>query len=212
MDDIEQKSRIFLIDDHPVMRQGLAQLLAQESYVICGEAENRRQTLERIESSDADLAILDISLGGENGVKLIADLRRRHIRVLVYSMHEDIDTIEKAIAAGADGYVGKRERETILLHAVSDLLAGGRHIGPLASQSLAKRALFASKATTQDLLSKRERTILTMLARGKSNPQIAVFLRISSRTVETYIYRIIAKLKVSGIRELREYISYNAPK
>ena len=114
MRDVERAARIFLIDDHPVVRQGLKQLFAQEEYVICGEAGNRRETLERIGSSGADLALLDLSLGEESGIGLIAGLREVGVRVLVYSMHEDSDTIEKAFAAGADGYVSKREMEDVL--------------------------------------------------------------------------------------------------
>ncbi len=212
MNKLRKAARIFLIDDHPVVRQGLKQLLAQESYVICGEAGNRHETLERIGSSGADLALLDLSLGEESGIGLIARMREVGIRVLVYSMHEDADTIEKAFAAGADGYVSKREMEDVLFRAVSDLLAGRRHVGPLAAQSLANRILSAPDENSGHLLSERETNILAMLGRGESNADIATALFISVRTVETYFSRIILKLGLTGMKELRRYAIRNAPR
>ena len=131
-------NRIFMIDDHPAVRQGLKLLLEQENYVVCGEAANSAEILERIESSCADLALLDISLGEENGLACIAELHRRGIPVLVYTMHEDADTIDKAFAAEANGYVSKREEPEVLLAAMSDVLAGKRHISPRAARSLAQ--------------------------------------------------------------------------
>jgi DNA-binding NarL/FixJ family response regulator len=212
MNDVGKAARIFLIDDHPVVRQGLKQLLAQEAYVICGEAGNRRETLERIGSSGADLALLDLSLGEESGIGLIAGLCEAGIRVLVYSMHEDSDTIEKAFAAGADGYVSKREMENVLFCAVSDLLAGRRHVSPRAAQSLANRTLSAPGENAEHLLSERETNILTMLGRGESNADIAAALFISVRTVETYFSRIIVKLGLNGMKDLRRYAIRNAPR
>jgi two-component system invasion response regulator UvrY len=130
--------RIFMIDDHPEVRQGLKLLLEQEDYQVCGEACCCAETLEKIGSSRADLALLDISLGKENGLACIAELRKRGIAVVVYTMHEDADTIDKALAAAANGYVSKREQPTVLLTAVSDVLAGNQHISPRAARSLAQ--------------------------------------------------------------------------
>jgi len=131
--------RIFIIDDHPSVRQGLKLLLEQEAYVVCGEAGTAAETLARIGSSCADLALLDISLGAENGLDCIAALHGLGIAVLVYSMHEDSDTISKALAARADGYVCKQEQPEALLAAVSRVLAGHQHISPRSAQSLAQR-------------------------------------------------------------------------
>lgn len=212
MKDVLKTARIFVIDDHPVVRQGLKQLLAQESHAVCGEATNRRETLERIGSSGADLALLDLSLGEESGIELISELHKTGMRVLVYSMHEDADTIEKAFAAGADGYVSKREMEDVLFSAISDLLAGRRHVGPRAAGSLANKALFAPREKAKRLLSERETHILALLGRGESNADIAAALCLSVRTVETYFSRIIVKLDLSGMKELRRYAIRNTPR
>ena len=205
-------ARIFLIDDHPMVRQGLAQVLRQESHRICGEAGNRKEALERIGSAAADLAILDLSLGEESGLKLINVLHDLGIRVLVYSMHEDITTIEKAFAAGADGYVSKREQENVLFSAVSELLAGYRYVGPLAAQKLADRAISIAKDKEDYQLSKRERKIIALLGRGNSNAEIAVAMFISVRTVETYFSRIIGKLNLESMKDLRQYAIKNTPR
>jgi DNA-binding NarL/FixJ family response regulator len=140
--DADTKARIFLIDDQPLVRRGLRLLLSQESYVVCGEAGNPLEALENIKTSEAELAILDLSLGKKSGFELIAELKKLGVRVLVYSMHEDIATIEKAFAAGSDGYVCKRERADVLFPAVSDLLAGRRHLSLRVARSLADKVLF----------------------------------------------------------------------
>jgi len=137
----EKATRIFLIDDHPAVLQGLKELLAEESYIVCGEATSSGETFERIKSRNADMALLDISLGQENGLALIAGLHGLGIAVLIYSMHEDTDTIVKAFAHGANGYVTKQEMSANLLAAVSDIAAGRRHISPRVALSLANRAV-----------------------------------------------------------------------
>ncbi len=126
----EKGKRIFMIDDHPAVRQGLKLLLAQENYVVCGEAGSSAETFDQIGSSQADLALLDISLGEENGIDCIGELRRLGIAVLVYSMHEDGDTVRRALSAGAHGYVSKREEPNVLLAAMADVLAGKRTVSP----------------------------------------------------------------------------------
>jgi DNA-binding NarL/FixJ family response regulator len=197
--------RIFMIDDHPAVRQGLKLLLEQEGYLVCGEAAGCAETLEGIAASGADLALLDISLGEENGLECISELRRRRIAILVYSMHEDAATVDKAFAAGADGYVSKREPPDALLAAAADVLAGNRHISPRTAQSLAKKVLSSPETGKEALLSEREKQILFRLGQGESNSEIAAGLAIGVRTVETYYARMIDKLGLDGMKALRRY-------
>lgn len=138
-------ARLFLIDNHPAVRQGLQLLLQESHHTICGEAGSRAEALEQIGDSDADLVLLDLVLGAENGLELIPAARQLGISVLVYSMLEDAESISGAFAAGATGYVTKCEADEVLLTAVADLLAGKRHISPRAAQSLANRTLSAGK-------------------------------------------------------------------
>ena len=205
----KEGARIFLIDIHPAVRQGVKLLLSQESHIICGEAENRFETFEQIGSSSADIVLLDITLGEESGLELIAGLRELGIAVLVYSMREDADIIERAFVAGASGYVSKREESDVLLTAVSNLLAGRRHVSPRVAQSLANRAISSPEANLETLLSEREKQILSKLGQGESNLDIADSFCISVRTVETYHSRIIIKLNLDGMKELRRYAIRN---
>lgn len=195
--------RVFLIDDHPAVRQGLALLLEQEEHLVCGEAESRAEFLARIDPAQADLALVDLSLGEESGLDLLDELRRRRIPALVYSMHEDCSTVELAFARGADGYVTKREVSSVLFKAVAEALAGRRYVSPRAAQSLASRMLAPSDPS--EVLSQREEQILDMLGRGETSADIADALRISVRTVETYCARIIEKTGLAGMKELRKY-------
>jgi len=201
----QKKAKIFLIDDHPMVRRGLKELLEQESHIICGEAKNRQETIGKIGSLTADIAFLDLSLGRESGLDLIEDLQKQGIRVLVYSMHEDVETIERAFGAGADGYVCKREIEEVLFQAVDDLMAGGRHVSPRVARSIANKSLFASKEPREQRLSERENDVLNRLGCGETKADIASALFISPRTVETYFYRIIEKLELTGMKQLRQY-------
>ncbi len=137
-------ARLFLIDHHAAVRQGLA-LLLQGKHTICGEAGSRGEAVEQLVTSCADLVLLDLVLGPENGFELIASARRLGINVLVYSLCEDAESISGAFAVGAGGYVTKCEPADALLAAVTDLLAGKRHISPRAAQSLANRTLSACK-------------------------------------------------------------------
>lgn len=196
-------ARIFIVDDHPVVRQGLRLLFTHASHIVCGEAESRASTLGRLGSAGADIAVLDISLGDGSGLDLIEGIRATGCAVLVYSMHENAATIERALGAGANGYVSKRENEDILLQAIADLLAGRRHISPLVRQNLTQRP--EPGLAKKQILSERESTILAHLGQGDSNAEIASTLSISVRTVETYCARLVAKLELEGMRALRHY-------
>ena len=201
--------RVFLADDHPAVRQGLALLFTQAGHTICAEAENRAETLGRLAASQADIAVVDLSLGDESGLDLIADLRARDVPVLTYSMHEDPETIERAFNAGANGYVSKREASEVLLGAIQEVLQGRRYISPRAAQSLANSVLPSQNAPGEIPLSERETQIMGMLGRGDSNAEIASTLTISVRTVESYFARIIEKTGVHGMKELRKYAIRN---
>lgn len=208
----ENVAHIFLIDDHPAVRDGLKLLFSGASYLVCGEAETSSETFERIGASGAELAVLDLSLGDESGFELITELCRLGIAVLVYSMYEDADAIEKSFSLGATGYVTKREKSAVLRLAVSDVLAGRRYVSPRAVQSLTDRALSSPQVNQKYLPSDRERQILSLLGRGESNADIAAALAISIRTVETHFVRIISKLKLDGMKELRRYAIQNKPR
>lgn len=198
------KARIFLVDDHPAVRHGLARLLGDELYEVCGEKGSLSETLEAIIDSRADLAIVDLSLGEESGFDLIAELSVHKVPVLVYSMHEDVSSIDQSLRAGASGYVSKREESEVLWLAVQRLLNGERYLGPYAAKALADRG-DSSGGGDAAQLSEREQQIMAQFGLGLGPSDVAKALSISVRTVESYSSRIIEKLELAGMKELRQY-------
>lgn len=197
-------ARVFLIDDHLAMRNGLSLLLTKSGYVICGEAENRAEVLTHLEASRPDVALVDLTLGEESGLDLIDDLLARDVAAIIYSMHEDRKTIERSFAGGASGYVAKREVADVLLTALAEVLAGRRYASPRAAMSLADRILTQDESG-EAALSQREKQIMAMLAQAEASDEIARELHISAHTVKTYYARIMEKLGLGGMKELRKF-------
>ncbi len=204
------KSRLLIVDDHPVMRQGLAQILSQEDdLTVCGQAANAAQGLASARSLEPDLAIVDLSLKGSSGLDLVKDLRAflPKVPVLVLSMHDETIYGERALRAGARGYIMKQETTENIITAVRRLLLGGFYV----SESMNARMVhkFASGRTTPssgqsivDSLSDRELQVLQHLGKGKSTRLIAGELCISIKTVETHRAHLKEKLQLSNAPEL----------
>ena len=198
-----QGLRVFLVDDHPVMRSGLSLLLTQSGHVVCGVAGSRAELLDRIDAAEAAVALLDLSLAQESGLDVIDDLETRGVPTLIYSMHEDGKSIELAFSRGARGYVTKREVEDILLEALAAVAAGRRYTSPEVMRSLADRIL-APDGGGQAVLSHRENQILAGLGRGETTAEMSKALNISFHTVETYYGRLLRKLALPNMNELRK--------
>lgn len=203
-EDQSRRARVFLIDDHLAMRTGLSLLLTKSGHVICGEAETRAELLGRLKESNADVALVDLTLGDESGLDLIDDLLAQSVAVIIYSMHEDRKTVERAFVAGASGYVTKREVADVLLAALDQVLAGNRYASPRATKSLANRFL-VPQDVPEAALSTREEQIIAMIGRAETSEEIADALHISIHTVKTYYARIIEKLGICGMKELRKF-------
>jgi DNA-binding NarL/FixJ family response regulator len=195
---------VLLVDDHPVMRNGLTMLLARSGHVVCGSAASREELRACLEEVAADVALVDLSLAEESGLDLIDDLMAKGVPVLIFSMHEDSRSIERAFSRGAMGYVTKREVEAILLDAIQRVARGERYASPAVKRSLADRVM-ASQCDVGASLSPREEQILARLGRGESSSEIGAALSISAHTVETYFSRLIRKLDISSMKELRKY-------
>lgn len=195
---------ILLVDDHPAVRQGLALLLAPEG-VVCAEAGGRAEALGRLNENRPDLAIVDLSLEGEDGLVLVSDLHARRVPVLVYSMHHDARRVGSAFAAGALGYATKREFDSVLLEGIREVAAGRRFVSPKAAAALADSLAAASPADDLAKLSAHERKVYELLGRGEGTYEIAHALDVSPRTVESYYERIKVKLNLGGMYELRRH-------
>jgi DNA-binding NarL/FixJ family response regulator len=195
---------ILLVDDHPAVRQGLALFLAREN-IVCIEAGGRAGALAQIEERLPDLAIVDLSLDGEEGLVLIADLHARGVPVLVYSMHNDARRVRGAIAAGALGYATKRELDSALVQGIREVASGRRFVSPHAALALADDVLEPAAGDAVRKLSANERKIYELLGKGADTFDIAAALHVSNRTVDSYYTRMLVKLNVNGMHDLRRH-------
>jgi len=187
---------IFLVDDHPLVREALGHVLTGAGFVVAGQAGDNAEALAHPALASHPLAVVDLTLGEENGIDLIKLLAARGLYVVVYSMHEESTVIRGALDAGADGYVTKREAGQSLLEAIRAVLAGDRYLSP--------RAVAAMRELTPlDILNGQQQRIFKLLGQGLSNAEIARQLGISVRTLESYCVRITDKLNLLGIKELR---------
>jgi two-component system, NarL family, invasion response regulator UvrY len=200
-----QATQLLLVDDHPAVREGLALLLASEGFAICGEAGSRAEALARIAECPPTLVVLDLSLGEEDGLELLPDLRAGGIPALVYSTHGDVAHVEQALKAGALGYVTKSDVPEVLVQALREVAAGRRFVSPHAGRALAEGLGQRGAGETDPELSEQERRVYSLLGRGEGTLEIAAALRISGKTVESYYARILDKLGLETMRELRQH-------
>ncbi|MBC8095658.1 MAG: response regulator transcription factor [Akkermansiaceae bacterium] len=199
--------RVFLVDDHPLVRHALRDALRHEDGLeVCGEADDRDAALKGIASSDADLAIVDLRLRTSDGLELIRDLRDRHPKVLslVLSMQDESVTAERAVRAGARGYVSKQETPKKIMEAVRKVLDGEIYWSEKAAAHVASRIALPTSASSSiaDQLSERELQVFEAIGMGKSTNQIGDTLHIDVSTVETYRARIKDKLRLKDGSEL----------
>ncbi|HEY3413772.1 MAG TPA: response regulator transcription factor [Armatimonadota bacterium] len=209
----EPEIRVLLVDDHPAVREGLALLLAPEGIAVCCEAGEHAGALACLKANRPDVALVDLSLGGEDGLSLVADLHARGVPALVYSMHEDSRHVEGAFTAGALGYGTKREAHRVLVEAIRETAAGRVFVSPCAAVTLATRFSGATDHAGDRELSEQERQVYSLLSQGEGTIEIAAALEISARTVESYYARIQDKLGLEGMHELRRHAinHLNAP-
>ena len=203
-----RKYRIFLVDDHPLVREGLANLInQQDDLVVCGEAEDSAQALAGIGEARPDLALIDISLKTASGLELVKDLNTRFplIALIVLSMHDEVLYAERALRAGASGYVMKRETTKEVLIAIRRVLKGDVYMGERVVNAIARRLGSSRKATAKspvEQLSDRELEIFRFLGEGKTTSQIAADLHLSLKTVQAYCARAKDKFGVDSLAEL----------
>jgi DNA-binding NarL/FixJ family response regulator len=202
------RTQVLLVDDHPLVRKAMREAISRErDLAVCGEAENRDGTLAAIEASRPDLAIVDLGLKDSDGMGLIQDIHDRHPQVLtlVLSMHDESLYAERAIRAGASGYISKQEEPAKIMQAVRKVLAGEIYWSEgVAAQVASKVARSARGADyfRANLLSERELQVFELIGSGASTSAIAAMLHIDGSTVETYRTRIKEKMNLRDAREL----------
>ncbi len=201
---------IFIVDDHPIMRKGYQALLNREPDLqVCGEAGTAEEALDRIPrvTPQPDLVVVDLSMEGMSGIELIKRLQsfRPDLPVLVVSMHDEMLYAERAVRAGARGYIMKKEVDTTVIQAIRKILGGGFYLSERMNNHLMLQYQgggMQHRKSPIERLSDRELEVFELLGRGFSTQEIAEALHISPKTVETHRGRIKSKLAVHSSTEL----------
>lgn len=206
-----KKYRVLIVDDHPIVREGLSTIINQQGdLTVCGEAEDAQTALQAVATLQPDLVIVDISLKGVNGIDLVKHLQRQHekVPVLVMSMHDESLYVERVLRAGARGYIMKQEGTEKVVTAVHQVLAGEIYV----SDAMGKKLLRAfqegrpdSGTPSVERLSDRELEVFRLIGQGYGTRQIAETLHVSVKTVNTYRQHIKQKLKLESGPELLQH-------
>jgi DNA-binding NarL/FixJ family response regulator len=205
------KARVLLVDDHPIVRQGLGQLINEEPDLsIVGEAEDFQQALAAVDTANPDVAIVDISLKDRSGIELIKEFRakRPDLPILVLSMHDESLHAERVLRAGAKGYIMKQEATEQVMNAIRRVLRGEVYLSERMSSRMVNRLVAGPQnvgGSPIERLSDREFEVFQMIGQGVGPSEIAERLGLSVKTVETHRERIKEKLNLASGSELIRY-------
>lgn len=205
------KRNVFLVDDHPIVRQGLVQLIQQEPDLrVCGEAADVKEARITLSKLTPDIVILDLSLRDSDGLELVKDIRNKYqqLPVLILSMHDENIYAERLLSAGANGYIMKQAAAEQLLVAVRRVLAGGIYVSERVGASMIERFAVTGRPQSADpieRLSNRELQVLNLIGRGRTTREIAETLNLSVKTVESHRQRIKKKLNLRSAPQLVQF-------
>lgn len=201
-------TRVMLVDDHPVVREGLAESINRESdLTVCAQAEDHQSALQAIDKAHPELIVVDLMLKDSSGLELIKDIHARWPRllILVVSMHDETLYAERVLRAGAQGYITKQQATHDILSAIRRVLSGGIYLNEQTASAVLARLAAKPQMTSHsipDLLADRELEVFELTGRGLSTREIAGQLRIDAKTVDTYRARIREKLNLKSSSEL----------
>jgi two-component system invasion response regulator UvrY len=203
--------RILIADDHPVVRQGLKQIVSEAADIVVGdEATDGHEVLNKIRAGNYDVVLLDITMPGKDGIDVLTQLKyeKPNLPVLIISMHPEEQFAVRALRAGASGYLTKESTPDELITAIHKVSTGGRYI----SASLAENLAYLVQKVEQlphETLSDREYQVMRLIASGKTITDIAQELSLSVKTISTYRARILEKMKMENNVELTRYAMKN---
>lgn len=204
--------RILIADDHPIVRQGLGQLIAKTAdMIVADEASNGSEVLDKARASHFDVVLLDISMPGLHGLDVITQLKKESPRlpILILSMHSEEQYAVRAFRAGASGYLTKQSAPDELLAAIRKVSIGGKYVSSSLAEKLATDLEIGTGKLLHDTLSNREYQVMTMIAAGKTVAEIAEVLSLSVQTISTYRSRILEKMQMKNNVELANYAVRN---
>jgi len=200
--------KILIADDHPVVRQGLKQILSEEpDMAVLGEAQNSQEVLELVRKQDWDIVILDITMPGRGGLDVLKELKheRPKLPVLILSVPPEDQYAVRALKAHASGYMTKDSAPDELVNAIRKILRGGKYISPALGEKLAVYLETETEKPLHETLSDREYQVMLMIASGKTVSEIAEELSLSVKTIDTYRARILEKMRMKNHAELMHY-------
>jgi DNA-binding NarL/FixJ family response regulator len=205
---VARKRRVFIVDDHPLVREGLTNLInSQSDLIVCGEAKDSSEAIDGIAKERPDVAIIDISLTNESGLELIKNLAKQfpQVAAVVLSMHDETLYAERALRAGARGYVMKHETSKSVLASIRRVIAGDIYVSERIVNRMALRLTSARRragSSPVERLSDRELEIFQLLGQGRTPSEIARDLNLSLKTVQAYCARAKEKFGVTSLTAL----------
>lgn len=207
----ENKTRILIVDDHPIVRQGLAELINHESdLLVCGQAEDSHEAMKAVRELNPSMVIVDITLKETSGLELIKDIHSQYpeLPVLALSMHDENLYAERSLRAGAMGYIMKQEATENVIEAVRRILGGEIYVSDRMAGKMVRKLVTGQieKSSSQvDSLSDRELEVFSLIGKGHGTRQISKRLHLSVKTIETYRAHIKDKLNLADAAELLQY-------
>ncbi len=206
-----RKTKIVVVDDHPIVRQGLAELLNREDdLMVCGQAEDAHQAMQAIKALKPDMIIVDISLKETSGMELIKDIKARYpnMSILALSMHDESLYAERVLRAGAEGYIMKAEATENIVMAIRKVLSGQIYLSDRMAPKMVRKLVGAGPnvgASAIERLSDRELEVFRLVGQGYTTRQIAENLYLSIKTIETYRAHLKEKLNLANATELLQH-------
>lgn len=200
--------RIFIADDHPIVRRGLKQIVAETSdIVVAGEASNGEEVLSKVRENDYDVILLDITMPGVSGLDILRDLKclKHKAPVLILSIHPEEQYAVRTLKAGASGYLTKESAPDELIAAIRKVSVGGKYVSPSLAERLALDLEVDAAKPLHYILSDREYEVMRMIASCETINQIANHMSLSKKTISTYRSRILTKMKMKNNAELTKY-------
>jgi len=204
--------KIFVADDHAIVRQGLKQIVADtHDIIVAGEASDGHEVLDKVLKNNYDVVLLDITMPGRSGLDILSELKSRksELPVLVLSIHPEEQYAVRALKAGAAGYLTKESASEELVAAIRKVSLGGKYVSPYLAEKLAFDLETGAEEPLHQTLSDREYQVMCMIASGKTVKEIAEELLLSAKTVSTYRTRILQKMQMKNTAELIRYAIEN---
>ena len=204
--------KIIIVDDHPIVRKGLKQILSEEPDMeVFGEAQDPQEVLDLIHKQDWDIVVLDISMPGRGGLDVLKEIKqiRPKLPVLILSVHPEDQYAMRALKAGASGYLTKESAPDALVRAIRKILRGGKYVSSALAEKLAYHLEAEVERPLHETLSDREYQVMLMIASGKTTNAIAKEMALSVKTVSTYRARILEKMKMKTTADLTYYVIKN---